>query len=190
MYPTPKGYINIPVAVTLLTRARHGKPETIPWRGKELDQAVLTRSRKQATEAREWLIGELSAGRLVVEVDDLVLPAEYWTCNEARTTVHTGHLQPPEIAGDYAKLSYQLCIIERSAFEAQLSTIGGRPGRKSGDGAIDDSANLEEMARLIDIGEAKGAHDAARIVAPDAGGHGEVESKRKRLWRKWQDSHS
>ena len=187
MYPTPKGYINIPVAVTLLTRARHGKPETIPWRGKELDQAVLTRARKRATEAQEWLIAELSAGRLVVEIDDLEMPAEYWTCNEARTTVHTGRLQPPETSiPEYTELAHRPCFIERNAFKKRLSTIGGRPGRKPGGGAIDDLASLEEMARLIDTGEANGGHDAARIIAPGAGGTGTEESKQKRLWRKWQ----
>ena len=74
MFPTPKGYISIPDAVDRVSRALHGEPKTIPWRGKdldefaELDEAVLRSGREQTTEAQDWLIAELSAGRLVAQV--------------------------------------------------------------------------------------------------------------------------
>ncbi len=126
MFPTPKGYISILDAVDRVSRALHGEPKTIPWRGKDLDEAVLRSGREQTTEAQEWLIAELSAGRLVVEIDNIEVPTEYWTCYGAHTTVHTGCLQPPEMdAGDYAKLAYRPCFIERRVFEKRLSTIGG-----------------------------------------------------------------
>ena len=127
MFPTPKGYISIPDAVDRVSRALHGEPKTIPWRGKdldefaELDEAVLENGRKQTMEARDWLTAELSAGRLVAQVGNFELPAEYWTCNGAHTTVHTGCLEPPEINSlDYAKVAYQPCFIERSVFEERL----------------------------------------------------------------------
>ena len=132
MFPTPKGYISIPDAVDRVSRALHGEPETIPWREEDsdgvvqLDPAVLRSGREQTMEAQEWLIAELSAGRLVAQVGDYEVPAEYWTCYGAHTTAHTGCLQPPEMdAGDYAKLAYRPCFIERRVFEKRLSTIGG-----------------------------------------------------------------
>jgi hypothetical protein len=189
MFPTPKGYISIPDAVDRVLRARHGEPKTIPWRGKSLDPDVLESGRKQTTEAQEWLVAELSAGRLVAEINNIEVPAEYWTSYGARTTAHTGCLQPPEISGqDYAKIAYQPCFIERSAFEKQLSTIGGRHGRrgrKPGDGTRDDSANLERMASLINSGEATSVNHAAKIVAQDISGFALMESVQKRLSRKW-----
>ncbi len=127
-FPTPKGYISIPDAVDRVSRALHGEPETIPWRGKDLDQAALDSGRKQTTEAQKWLLAELSSGRLVAEIDNFEVPAEYWTCYGAHTTAHTGLLQPPEInTKDYAKIEYQPCFIERSAFEEQLSEISSQP---------------------------------------------------------------
>ena len=190
MFPTPKGYISIPDAVDRVLRALHGEPEIIPWRGKDLDQAVLDSGRAQATEAQEWLIVELSAGRLVAEIGNVEVPTEYWTCNGAHTTAHTGCLEPPEIsASDYAELAYRPCFIEREIFEARLSTIGGRQGRKPGDGAYDDKASLKKMARLIKTGRAKSVHEAAGIVAPDVAGGGTWESKARRLCDKWKQTH-
>ncbi|MCZ6847416.1 MAG: hypothetical protein O7F75_01060 [Alphaproteobacteria bacterium] len=191
MFPTPKGYISIPDAVDRVSRALHGEPETIPWRGKDLDQAVLESGRKQTTQAQEWLIAELSAGRLVVEIDNYEVPTEYWTCYGAHTTAHTGCLQPPEIsAWKYAKLAYQPCFIERSAFEERLSKIHGSRGRKPGAGEIDDSAHLDRMADLLRKGTAKSKWNAAGIVAPEAAGSIEVASKQKRLWLKFKKRHA
>ncbi len=194
MFPTPKGYISIPDAVDRVSQALHGEPETIPWCEEDsdgvvqLDKAVLRSGREQTMEAREWLISEFSAGRLVVQVGNYELPAEYWTCYGAHTTVSTGCLQPPEInARDYAKLAYQPCFIERSAFEKRLLKIGGRGrGRKPGDGTINDSAHLDRMAALLKTREAKSVNDAARIVAKDVAGPATEESKKTRLSRHWK----
>ncbi len=187
MFPTPKGYISIPDAVDRVSRALHGEPKTIPWHGKDLDEAVLRSGREQTTEAQEWLIAELSAGRLVVEVDNIEVPTEYWTCYGAHTTAHTGCLQPPEIsASDYAELAHRPCFIKRSLFEKRLSKIHGGRGRKPGDGTIDDSAHLDRMAALLKTREAKSVNDAARIVALDVRGQGTVESTQKRLSRHWK----
>ena len=193
MFPTPKGYIDIPDAVDRVTRALHGEPKTIPWRGEdldefaELDEAVLRSGTEQTMEAQEWLVAELSAGRLVAQVGNYELAAEYWTCYGAYTTVHTGCLQPPEIsAWDYAKLAYRPCFIERRVFEEQLSKIHGGRGRKPGDGEIDDSAHLDRMADLLRKGTAKSMWNAAGIVAPDAAGSIEEASKQKRLWLKFK----
>ncbi len=191
MFPTPKGYISIPDAVDRVSRAYHGEPETIPWRGRTLDQAVLESGRAHTTEAQDWLIAELSAGRLVAEIGNIEVPAEYWTCYGAHTTAHTGCLQPPEIsAWDYAELAYRPCFIERSVFEKQVSKIHGRRGRNPGAGEIDDSTSLAKMVDLIRKGKANSPFDAARIVAPEAAGSGSEESKQRRLWRKFKKLHS
>lgn len=191
MFPTPKGYIDIPDAVDRVSRALHGEPETIPWRGKNLDQAVLENGRAHTTEAQEWLIAELSAGRLVAEIGNIEVPAEYWTCYGAHTTAHTGCLQPPEIsAWDYAELAYRPCFIARSAFEKQVSKIHGSRGRKPGAGEIDDSTSLAKMAELLQKKTAKSMWDAARMVAPDAVGRAGEESKQKRIWLKYKKHRS
>ena len=199
MFPTPMGYISIPDAVDRVLRALHGEPEEIPWiDGDEpnkttLDEAVLARGRRQSTGAQEWLLAELVAGRLVAQARDHEIPAEYWTCNGAHTTAHTGCLQPPEVsASDYAEIAYKPCFIERSAFEKRLAKVPGvrsPRGRKPGDGAIDDSASHNEMEHLINTGEAKSPWDAAGKVAPHAKGGGDDASRKRRLWRKWQKLH-
>ena len=190
MFPTAKGDISIPDAVDRVSRALHGEPKTIPWRGKDLDETVLRDGREQTTEAQEWLIAELSAGRLVVEINNIEVPTEYWTCYGAHTTMHTGCLQPPEISvGDYAKLAYQPCFIKRSVFEKRLSKIHGGRGRKPGDGEINDSAHLDRMDELLDKGKAKSINDAAGIVAHDIAGRAGGESIQKRLWRKYKKRH-
>jgi hypothetical protein len=194
MFPTPKGYISIPDAVDRVSRALHGDTKEIPWQGEELDQDVLHSGRKRTTEAQDWLVAALSAGRLVAEIGNIEVPAEYWTCYGAHTTAHTGLLQPPEIsAEDYAEIAYQPCFIERSAFEKQLSKIHGSRGRKPGDGTIDDSDHLDRMADLLKTGKAKSHNDAARIVAEaavkEAAHPATVESIQKRLRDKYKNRH-
>ena len=184
MFPTPKGYIDIPDAVDRVSRALHGEPETIPWHGKNLDKAVLERGREHTTDAQEWLIAELSAGRLVAEIGNIEVPAEYWTCYGAHTTAHTGCLQPPEISeGDYAEIAYRPCFIERSTFEERLSKIHGSRGRKPGAGEIDDSASLKKMAELLRKNTAKSMWNAAGMVVLG-------ESNQRRVWVKYKKLHS
>ncbi len=197
MFPTPKGYISIPDAVDRVSRALHGEPKTIPWCEEDsdgfvhLDEAVLRSGREQTMQAQEWLIAELSAGRLVAQVGNYEVPAEYWTCYGAHTTAHTGCLEPPEIsAWDYAELAHRPCFIRRSVFEKRLSKIHGGRGRKPGDGTIDDSAHLDRMAALLKTSEAKSINDAARIVAKDVAGPASEESKQKRIWLKYKERHT
>jgi hypothetical protein len=125
----------------------------------------------------------------LVEIGNIEVPTEYWTCNGARTTAHTGCLQPPEITGDYAELAYRPCFIERGAFEKRLSKIGGRGGqrgRKPGDGKMPDAPNLDQMASLIDSGEATSVNQAAGIVARKIGGHATLKSVQRRLARRFK----
>jgi hypothetical protein len=82
-----------------------------------------------------------------------------------------------------------ILMIENSVFQKWLLRIQGKPlkrGRQKGDGAIDDTLLLKEMQRLINIGEANSANDAARIVAPQAKGGGTDDTKRERLARKFR----
>ena len=157
----------------------------------------------------------------MVEIDNIEVPAEYWTCYGAHTTAHTGCLQPPEIsAWDYAKLAYQPCFIERSAFEERLfqqfdtappKGKGGnwrtyateaiaepsaarpnRRGRKKGVGGYDskDMPLIEEMNRLIKSGEATSQWAAALMVVDDAPGTQNVVNKAKRLAEKYAAKYS
>ena len=170
-FPTPKGYISIPDAVDRVLRTLHGEPKTVPWSEKDLDQeqkaegftlaldkAVLDRGRERDTEAQDWLITRLSAGRLVAEVGDVEVPAEYWTCYGAHTTAHTGIFQPPEMSAwvypELAKLANQPCFIERSAFEEQLSpkNKGGRPKHQH-DEIVE--AVLKELSAQVEQGAKK-----------------------------------
>ena len=189
MFPTPKGYISIPDAVDRVSRALHGEPKTIPWRGKDLDETVLRDGREQTTGAQEWLIAELSAGRLVVEINNIEVPTEYWTCYGAHTTAHTGCLQPPEIgAWDYAKLAYQPCFIERSAFEERLfqQFDTARPKGKGGNRRTYNDDAIVEKARAIresSGAESKmaAAREAMHLHPNLYKGRGDVENIAKRI---------
>lgn len=61
-----------------------------------------------------------------------------------------------------------------------------RRGRNKGDGAIDDSAILDEMTTLIDGGKATSPHNAALMVREKAKGSGSLDSKQSRLERKYR----
>jgi hypothetical protein len=66
-----------------------------------------------------------------------------------------------------------------------LRVAPSRRGRKSYDDA--DELTLKSMIGMIVSGSAKGAHEASLLVAPDAAGHGTLESKASRLYDKFRD---
>lgn len=63
--------------------------------------------------------------------------------------------------------------------------VGARPGRRKGQGTYEDAPLLEEMAKLIKLGEAASANEAAGMVAHKARGNS-MESKIARLARKFR----
>ena len=195
MFPTPKGYISLPDAVDRVSRALHGEPKTIPWCEEDadgavrLDEAVVRSGREQTVEAIEWMIAELSADRLAAQVGNYELPAGYWTGYGAYTTAHTGCLEPPEMdAGDYAKIAYQPCFIERGAFEERLfqQFNTARPKGKGGNRrTFNDNAIVKKARAIWESSGAESkmaaAREAMHLHPKLYGGRGNVENIAKRI---------
>ena len=139
------------------------------WRSGEVDWKSSAVSEKPLKDIKQWRLSPSGEGR--VGVGSRQYTGLY--ANEVEVSRNELFRLWPELG-------------ENEVNPSEKANVSRGGGRRPGDGAIDDQAQLEKMQELILSGSANSPNAAAKIVAKEAKGEATYASKVDRLRRKYR----
>ena len=183
----PPGYLSLSDALDLVGRHLFGAPAAS---GEGLPAQAIDWLRNLLAEEQVPAIAIAENGQR-----DKIGGA-FWQSREAMSVFANGELPPGNLRQALQRKQegtlHRRIHVSEADLEAGITrhtrpTHKGRP-RGSGSLAVEDEPLVNEMCELIDEEKARSPHDAARQVAERASGGGTLDSKIRRLERRYSES--